>query len=320
MSFSIVGTGSALPQTIVHNNDLTEFFDTSNAWIKSRTGISSRYICTDESILDLALAASQKALKNANIAKEALDYIICPTLGGDMITPSLSCQIQEALAINCPCFDLNAACSGFVYGLDVADAYFRRKPDLKILVIAVDAMSKLVDWNDRSTAVLFGDGAGAVVLSKGNDLKSIYLSASGNTQALSIPWEKGNYPLLKKEDSLPFLKMDGAEVYRFAVAAICQDLKIITDLAHLGLDDLDLIIPHQANRRIIEGAVKRLKIPLEKFAMQLEKVGNTSAASIPLLLDELNQEGKLKAGMTIALTAFGGGLTTGACVLEWSKK
>ncbi len=320
MSFSIIGTGSALPQSIFHNDDLTEFLDTSNDWIQSRTGISSRHICIDETILDLALDASQKALENANISKDSLDYIICPTLGGDMVTPSLSCQIQEALKINCPCFDINAACSGFVYGLDVADAYFKRKADLKILVIAVDAMSKLVNWQDRSTAVLFGDGAGAAILSNGNDLKSIYLSASGNTHALSIPWKKGNHPYLKEAESLPFLNMDGGEVYRFAVAAICQDLKTVTDLANLSLDDLDIIIPHQANRRIIEGAVKRLKIPIEKFAMQLERVGNTSAASIPLVLDELNQAGKLKAGMKIALTAFGGGLTTGACVLEWSKK
>lgn len=319
MSFSITGTGSALPKTIMHNNDLTQFLDTSNDWIQSRTGITSRHICIEESILDLALEASQNALENANITKESLDYIICPTLGGDMVTPSLSCQIQEALKITCPCFDLNAACSGFVYGLDVADAYFRRKSDLKILVIAVDAMSKLVNWKDRSTAVLFGDGAGAVVLSSGDDLKSIHLSASGNTHALSIPWSKGNHPYLKEEVKLPFLKMDGAEVYRFAVSAICKDLKIICNSSGLSLNDLDVIIPHQANLRIIKGAVKRLKIPIEKFAMQLDRVGNTSAASIPLVLDELNRKGALKPGMKIGLTAFGGGLTTGACILEWSK-
>ena len=191
---------------------------------------------------------------------------------------------------------------------------------MTILVIAVDAMSKLVDWTDRSTAVLFADGAGAAVLTNGNDLKSIYLTSVGNQHALCIPWAKGNHPGLgKKELPIPYLTMDGSEVYRFAVAAICEDLRRVTQDAGISLEDLDLIIPHQANLRIIEGAAKRLKLPMDKFVLGLQKTGNTSAASIPLVLDDLNQNGQLKPGMLIGLTAFGGGLTTGACVLEWSK-
>jgi 3-oxoacyl-[acyl-carrier-protein] synthase-3 len=183
----------------------------------------------------------------------------------------------------------------------------------------VDAMSKLVDWQDRATAVLFGDGAGAAVLSAGHDLMSIQLTSTGNTHALSIPWMKGNHPLKQVGLPLPYLKMDGAEVYRFAVSAICSDLKAVAAMADLNLSDLDLIIPHQANARIIEGAAKRLKLPLEKFAMQVSTVGNTSAASVPLVLDSLNRSGALKPGDLIGLTAFGGGLTTGACIIKWSK-
>lgn len=319
MSFSIIGTGSALPKTVQTNNDLADFLETSHEWIFSRTGIESRHICVEESVLDLALKASLLALEDAKLTVSDLDLIICPTLGGDMITPSLACQVQEVLEASCPCFDVNAACSGFVYGLDIADAYFARDPNLKIMIVAVDAMSKLVDWQDRATAVLFGDGAGAAVLSAGNDLRSIRLTSTGNTHALSIPWMKGNHPLKQTGLPLPYLKMDGAEVYRFAVSAICSDLKAVTEMANLSISDLDLIIPHQANARIIEGAAKRLKLPLSKFAMQVATVGNTSAASVPLVLDFLSRSGALKAGDLIGLTAFGGGLTTGACVINWSK-
>ncbi|MDK2961685.1 MAG: beta-ketoacyl-ACP synthase 3 [Eubacteriaceae bacterium] len=319
MSFSIIGTGSALPKTVQSNDDLAAFLDTSHEWIFSRTGIESRHICVEETILDLAVEAARQALDNAKLDLSELDLIICPTLGGDTITPSLACQIQEVLKASCPCFDINAACSGFVYGLDIADAYFTRNPDMKILIVAVDAMSKLVDWQDRATAVLFADGAGAAVLSAGSDLKSIRLTSTGNTHALSIPWMKGNHPLQQTGSPLPYLKMDGAEVYRFAVSAICADLKAVTKMAGLELSDLDLIIPHQANARIIEGAAKRLKLPLEKFAMQVSTVGNTSAASVPLVLDSLNRSGALKPGDLIGLTAFGGGLTTGAGLIKWSK-
>lgn len=319
MSLTIIGTGSALPKTIQTNKDLEDFLDTTNEWIVTRTGIESRHICVEESILDIAFEASLKALENAKTKPEALDLIICPTLGGDTVTPSLSCLVQEKLGAKCPCFDLNAACSGFVYGLDVADAYLSRNPDLKILVIAVDAMSKLVDWTDRSTAVLFGDGAGAVVLGSGNDLKAIKLTTVGNEHALNIPWPKGNHPYLSYQETFsPYLRMDGPEVYRFAVAAICDDLRDVVKRANMELADLDCIIPHQANQRIIEGAAKRLKLPLEKFAMRVSDCGNTSAASIPIVLDELNRKGQLKTGTKIGLTAFGGGLTTGACIIEWS--
>ncbi|MBU4541700.1 MAG: beta-ketoacyl-ACP synthase 3 [Firmicutes bacterium] len=319
MSFTIIGTGAGLPKTIQTNQDLAQFLDTSNDWIVTRTGIEARHICVTESILDIALEASVNALENAKIKAQELDLIICPTLGGDTVTPSLACLIQDQLGATCPSFDLNAACSGFVYGLDVADAYFSRNNDMKILVIAVDAMSKLIDWQDRATAVLFGDGAGAAVLAGGNSLKAIQLTAVGNQHALSIPWPKGNHPLTKNRSKPePYLLMDGPEVYRFAVAAICNDLRAVTKAAGIELADVDYIIPHQANLRIIEGAAKRLKIPLDKFVMRVNGCGNTSAASIPLVLDELNRNGQFKSGTRIALTAFGGGLTTGACVIEWA--
>ena len=321
MSFSLIGTGSALPKTIQTNSDLTAFLDTSHDWILSRTGIESRHICIEESILDIALTASINALENAGIEPKDLDLIICPTLGGDTVTPSLACLVQEKLGATCPSFDINAACSGFIYGLDLADAYLSRGRNMKILVIAVDAMSKLVDWTDRSTAVLFADGAGAAVVTAGTDLQSIYLTSIGNKHALCIPWAKGNHPgLIEKELPLPYLTMDGPEVYRFAISAICEDLKRVTRDAGIALEDLDFIIPHQANLRIIESAAKRLKLPMDKFVLRVKNQGNTSAASVPLVLDDLNRQGLLKPGMLIALTAFGGGLTTGACVLKWSKQ
>ncbi|MGL4606970.1 MAG: beta-ketoacyl-ACP synthase III [Eubacteriaceae bacterium] len=319
MSLSIIGIGSALPKTIQTNNDLTQYLDTSDEWICSRTGIESRHICVDETLLDIATVASIKAIKDAKISPEDIDLIIAPTLGGDTITPSLASLLQEKIGAKCPAFDVNAACSGFIYGLDIAEAYLHKEHYNNILVIAVDAMSKLVDWNDRSTAVLFGDGAGAVVISKGNNLKSILITSQGNAQPLSIPWNKGNHPLLNvnKHNEKPYLKMEGADVYRFAVSAICEDLKKVTKDANLTLEDLDLIIPHQANLRIIEGASKRLKIPMEKFAITLNYQGNTSAPSIPLALDHYYRQGLLKPGMLLGLTAFGGGLTTGACVISW---
>ncbi|HEY5537544.1 MAG TPA: beta-ketoacyl-ACP synthase III [Acetobacterium sp.] len=321
MSFSLIGTGSALPKTIQTNSDLTAFLDTSHDWILSRTGIESRHICIEESILDIALTASINALENAGIEPKDLDLIICPTLGGDTVTPSLACLVQEKLGATCPSFDISAACTGFIYGLDLADAYLSRDKNMKILIIAVDAMSKLINWKDRSTAVLFGDGAGAAVVTAGTDLQSIHLTAVGNQHALCIPWPKGNHPgLVKKELPLPYLNMDGAEVYRFAVAAICNDLRRVTRDAGIALEDLDFIIPHQANLRIIESAAKRLKLPMDKFVLRVKNQGNTSAASVPLVLDDLNRQGLLKPGMLIALTAFGGGLTTGACVLKWSKQ
>jgi 3-oxoacyl-[acyl-carrier-protein] synthase III len=319
MSFNIVGTGSAYPECSKSNEELSQLVDTSDEWISTRTGIKSRHISTSESMTDFVSEAGRLALENASVSPGDLDLIICATIRGDYITPSLACMVQKELGAHCPAFDLNAACTGFIYALDVALGYFARKKAKKILVVAAEAMSKLVDWKDRSTCVLFGDGAGAVVLEEGDGLLSIKISASGSKDFLKIDSSAGNSPFSEDSPINPFLEMNGKEVYKFAVASMCGDLEEVIGEAGLTQQDIDFVLPHQANSRIIETAKGKLKIPAEKYRTNIARFGNTSSASIPILLDELNRAGELKNGDKLALSAFGGGLTTGACVIQWKK-
>ena len=320
MSFNIIGTGSAYPECSKTNEELSKFIETSDEWITTRTGIKSRHISTSESMLDFCTKAGALALQNASTEAEELDLIICATIRGDTITPSLACMVQKELGAHCPAFDLNAACTGFIYALDVALGYFARKKAKKILVIAAEAMSKLVDWKDRSTCVLFGDGAGAVVLAEGDGLLSIKITASGSKDFLKIDSTAGNCPFAEPSEHNPFLEMNGKEVYKFAVASMCGDLEEVIREAGLTQQNIDFVLPHQANSRIIETAKTKLDIPAEKYRTNIARFGNTSSASIPILLDELNRAGELEEGNTLALSAFGGGLTTGACVIQWKKQ
>lgn len=317
MNYQIIGTGSSHPAYAVTNEELSRFIDTSDEWITSHTGIKSRYVSTGETLTDLAADAAQNALENAGISAQELDLIICATIRGDYMTPSLACVVQQKIGAGCPAFDLNAACPGFVYALDVAAGYFARKTVKKVLVIAAEMMTKLVDWKDRSTCVLFGDGAGAVVLGEGDNLLSIKLTASGNTSILSLPNVNGNSPFCDcpKEDS--FLKMNGPEVYKFAVAAMIRDLEDVIAQAGLTKEDITYVLPHQANLRIINTVKKKFGVDPEKFLINIERHGNISSACIPTLLDELNRENFFRRGDILALTAMGAGLTTGACILRW---
>lgn len=317
MSFSIAGTGSALPHEIITNEKLGTFLDTSDEWIKSRTGIETRHVFTDETLKGLSVSAGLDALKEAGIDASQLDLIICSTISSDHIVPSLACEVQKSLGAVCPAFDINAACSGFLYALDIAEGYFKKKKDSKILIIAADAMSRLVDWRDRSICVLFADGAGAVVLTQGNDLCAIKLTATGDDKVIVANGPQGNSPFCEKEPYDPFVSMNGQEVYRFAVSSSVRDLKQVLEMASLQEEDIDLVLLHQANARILEAVSARMKIAEDKFPSNISHCGNTSSASIPILLDELNREGKLKPGMTLAMSAFGGGLTSGACILRW---
>lgn len=319
MSFSIVGTGSAVPNCIKTNDDLSKIVDTSDEWIRTRTGIRERRIITSESLTDLTHTAAESALKNANIKAEELDLIICATISSDYITPSLACIVQKEIGANCPAFDVNAACTGFIYALDIAAGYFERNRAKNVLILAADAMSRILDWTDRSTCVLFGDAASAVVLSKGNDLLSVELTATGNETALYAPNVSGNCPYSEKEKTEPYISMSGQEIYKFAVSAMCSDIKSVIEKAGITSDDIDYVLPHQANTRIIDAAQKRLKIPKDKYMTNIEKYGNTSAVSIPLLIDEANRNGIFKKGDLIVMSAFGAGLTTGACVIRWNK-
>lgn len=319
MDFTIIGTGSAVPSHVETNHDLSKFIDTTDEWIFSRSGIKERHICTDDTLIDIAYKAAIAALNNANVLAEDLDLIICATASGEYIIPSLACLLQERLHATCPAFDLNAACSGFIYALDVAAGYYARGTVKKVLIVAADALSRFVDWTDRSTCVLFGDAAGAAVLAEGNDLLSIRLTASGNGDVLNVPNIQGNFPKKIKNSSEPYLKMVGQEIYKFAIFAMCNDIKTVIEAAGIKKKEISFVLPHQANIRIIEAALSRLSIPNEKCLTNIQNYGNTSAASIPLVLDEANRNGTFKSGDILVLSAFGGGLTTGACVIRWNK-
>ena len=342
-NFRIIGTGSAYPEESFSNDDLAKIVDTSDEWIRARTGVAGRHICIRENVTDIAVRAAKNALADAWTDGSELDLIICSTLRGDYATPSLSCMLQKEIGATCPGFDINCACSGFIYALDMAESYFASGKVKKILVIAAESMSRIVDWHDRATCVLFGDGAGAVVLEPGDALLSLKLTAKGHTGFLRIASHRGNIPFKEAdlpepqtpvehaaigqdeeifakgngEEVYPYLLMDGQEVYRFAISSMCKDIPEVIEKAGLTKDDVDMILPHQANIRIIEGAKSRMKIPREKFKTNLERFGNTSSASIPLLLDELHKNGELKPGMILVFSAFGAGLTSGACVIRW---
>lgn len=320
MSFQILGTGKCVPSKILTNQDLTGMVDTSDEWIVTRTGISTRHVATTETITGMSIAAANAALENSGVRPEELDLILCATIRGDYMTPSNACMIQQGIGAKCPAYDINAACSGFVYALDTADSYFRSRKVKKVLIVAFEMMSKLIDWTDRNTCVLFGDGGGAVVLSEGDDLLGIHLTASGNNNLLSIPNMQGESPFIPKEEKPhQVLNMNGSEVFKFAVTGIVKELTSVMEQANVNKEEIGVVLLHQANQRIIQSAKQKLKMDHAEFVSNLDRYGNTSSGSIPILLDELNREGKLKKGQLIAMVAFGGGLTTGACILRWNK-
>jgi len=318
MSFIITGTGSGHPKKRVTNNDLVEFLDTSDEWITSRTGIKERRILTDESLLDISYEASVSALENAGVKAEQLDLIIYSTLQGDYISPSMSCLLSKRLGAVCSRqLDINMACAGFIFAFDTVDSYFKAGKAEKALVVCGEALSKVLDWNDRSTCVLFGDGAGAAVLEKGDGLLDISLTVDGQYENLYVSIAGSNNPFFDQSEQKAFLKMNGQEIYIFAVSSVVREIKKTLKNIGMTADQMDHYILHQANTRIIDSARKKLKQPPEKFPINLERYGNTSSASVPLLLDELNRSGRLKKGDRLILCSFGAGLVTGTCAVEW---
>ncbi|MGJ4850668.1 beta-ketoacyl-ACP synthase III [Bacillota bacterium Meth-B3] len=317
---NIWGTGSALPALSVDNERLTKFLDTSDEWIRSRTGICERRILgADETLLGLGAQAGARALEDAGVSPADVDLLICATLQGDTITPSLASLLQAQMGLPCPAFDLNAACSGFPYALNAADAFIASGKARAVLVVAAEGLSRLANWTDRSTCVLFGDGAGAVLCGPGEALKALKLTSAGAKQILYADAEPGGSPFGTKARAFAGIHMEGQEVYRFAVSSCLRDLETVIGQAGLTPDDIDCFVLHQANKRIVEAVRARLRQPEDKFPTNIERRGNTSSASIPILLDELNRAGRFKAGDRLALAAFGAGLTTGACVIEWTK-
>jgi len=317
MSLKIIGTGMALPEKRVSNEDLSAFLDTSDQWIIEKTGIKNRFICTKESLTDLAETAGRTALEKAGLKPSDLDLILCSTISGDYTTPSLACCVSQRLSATCPALDLNAACSGFIYALDAAAAYLNSEKAKNILIISAEMMSKHIDWNDRATCVLFGDGAGACVVTKGTALRYINLTADGEIRPLHLKTGTGNNPFRKINEAQEPFVMEGQEVFKFAVQSIEKEVARALDTLALTAKDIDYFLIHQANQRILDSARIRMKQPDNKFPANIHQTGNISSASIPILLDEMLSEGKIKTGDTLLLTAFGAGLTTGTCVMIW---
>lgn len=317
MSIKILGTGSYVPENIVTNDDLAKIVDTSDEWITQRVGVKERHLSVNETAADFAVKASKEALKSADLKAEDIDLIIAASITSETICPTVAGTVQKEIGASCPAFDISSACSGFLFALDTAVSYIARGEIENVLVIGSERMSKIIDFSDRGTCVIFGDGAGAFVVTKGENYLASKLFTSGGNEVIEIPSNIGTSPFYKGEQKHPYVFMDGQETFKFAVNKIVEDIKYVAGKAKLTLEQIDYIVPHQANIRIIEFASKRLKIPMEKFVVNIEKYGNTSAASVAMAFDELNKSGKLKRGDKIVMSAFGGGLSSAACLIEW---
>ncbi|WP_336990972.1 beta-ketoacyl-ACP synthase III [Bacillus toyonensis] len=310
MNVGILGIGRYVPEKVVTNQDLEKVMDTSDEWIRTRTGIAERRIA-DETIDTsyMAVEASKKALEDAGISGEDIDLILVATVTPDRAFPAVACVIQEAIgAKHAAAMDLSAACAGFMYGMITAQQFIQTGTYKNVLVVGSDKLSKIVDWNDRNTAVLFGDGAGAIVMgavSEGRGVLSFELGADGS----------GGKHLYQDE----YVMMNGREVFKFAVRQLGDSCLRVLDKAGLTKEDVDFLVPHQANIRIMESARERLNLPQEKMSMTIEKFGNTSASSIPIAMVEELQNGRIQDGDLIILVGFGGGLTWGAVALRWGK-
>ena len=320
MPARIIGTGSALPALLVSNRELEKIVDTTDEWIRSRTGIESRHIAVEETTASMAIEAAKKALQDVKASPEELDLIIVGTISPDHYFPSTACEIQSALgAVNATAFDISAACAGFLFGLGIVDAYMKAGTVRTALVVGAETLSKMMDWNDRSTCVLFGDGAGAaVVRSDESGIMSMVQGSDGaRGNALTCEGRRVNNPYKKNDTSLDYTKMNGQEVYKFAVKTVPKSIEEALLKANVKADDVKYFLLHQANLRIIEAVAKRLGQSIEKFPTNLQECGNISAGSVPVLLDHVNREGMLQKGDTIVLAGFGAGLTWGATVLIW---
>ena len=319
-----MGTGSCVPERTLTNTELEGIVDTTDAWITSRTGISNRRIAgADEQNYQLAAKAGRRALTITGIDPEELDLIVVATISPHMIMPSTACFVQAELgAVNAFAYDINAACAGFTYGLDLASNYIQNRPEMKILLIGSETLSARVNWTDRNTCVLFGDGAGAVVLTGSNDGRGVFgsnLKADGrlwNLLFMDSP-ESLNPDLRQETWQGAFVQMNGGDIFKHAVRLMEDAVNTLLRQHDLTIADVDLMIPHQANIRILNNLRERLGVPEEKVFINLGKYGNTSAASIPIALDEAHRQGRMQRGDVVLLCTFGGGLTWGSLLMRW---
>jgi len=320
----ILGTGSYTPSNIVYNKDIENIVDTSDSWIRERTGIAERRISTGEDTSELAIKSALKALEDSNVDGKEIDLILVATVSPDSLIPSVACNVQKEIgAVNAMAFDINAACSGFIFALDIAKGYIETGRATKALIIGAEVLSKIVNWEDRNTCVLFGDGAGAVVIGKDSEEYISYInckSVGSKGESLTcdiLPMEN----IFTKEviNNNNKIQMNGKDIYKFAVKVMEEEFNRIIEKSNIKKEDIDFILPHQANIRMIESVSKKIDIPLSKFIINLDKKGNTSSASIPIALDEANKNGQIKQGSNIVIIGFGGGLTYGSALLKWNK-
>ncbi len=324
MKIGILGTGAYVPPNVLTNKDLEKLVDTDDQWIRERTGISERRVCgPEEGVASMAIEAARRALESAKIAPEQLSYIIVGTNSPDYLYPSIAIRVQDALGLNSSlaAFDLQAGCSGFNYGLYIAERLIRRDGKYA-LVIGTDASSRFTDWTDRSTCILFGDGAGAVLVgpvSQGGIVAQFVASSLNMKLSCETEFNADNSPFRPHQTTTPrhFLQMDGPEIFKFAVKVVKESIQRISEMTGVPREDFDYLIIHQANNRIIEAAAKFARVPMEKLYVNVDRYGNTSAASVPLALDEALKEGKIKAGDKVFLCSFGAGVTWSAALVEF---
>lgn len=320
----IIGTGSSLPKKEVTNDMLSAFLDTSDEWIVTRTGISSRKVISDERLEDLAVDAARKAIDDAGITLDDIDIIICSNVVNEFVTPGLSCVIQRDLGTKVPTMDLNAACAGFIYGLDFAHGYSLAHKDVRnILLVCAEEPTRMMNWADRNVCVLFGDGAAAVVLDctdKEEDcIKEVKLSGVPAVESLYYKRVLEPTPYITKEKDPVPLTMNGRDIFRMATRAGVADISAILDKTGIKADEIDYFLLHQANLRIIDSIQRHFDIAPDKFVHNIEHLGNTSSASVPILLDDMNRAGRLSRGQKLVMSAFGAGFVSGAALIVWCK-
>jgi 3-oxoacyl-[acyl-carrier-protein] synthase-3 len=314
----IIGTGHSLPKLVVTNDMLAEFLDTSDEWIRTRTGIQERRLLSDETLDELAAQAMRSALDDAGISAKDLDFIICSNVANNMVTPGFGCLLQGRIGATCPTIDINCACSGFVYALNMANAYFKAYDYKNILIICAEQPSRYCNWKERDTSVLFADGAAAVVVNnEGDHVLGFHLNNECNIEPLYYCRRLEPTPFNKVEEANHPLKMIGRAVYKIAIQSSTNDILQVLKKANMNIEDVDYFILHQANERIIKSICKNIGQDIKKFPMNIAHIGNTSSASVPILLDQLRKANTFKEGDIIVFSAFGGGFTTGAGIYKW---
>lgn len=320
MTVRIIGTGSAFPKSVVTNDFLSGIMDTSDEWISSRTGIRSRRLVKEETTAEMAAEAAKRALEDGKTDPSEIDLIIVGTITGDHVTPSTACEVQDRIgADHATAFDIGGACSGFMFSLHTVYAYMQAGLCRKALVIGAESLSRIMDWKDRSTCVLFGDGAGAVVVEAKKQGLFVFDQGTDGAKsgALTCAGRLNNNPLVCQGEKQGYVQMDGQAVYKFAVTAVPASISRVLQEAEVSVEEIKYFLVHQANVRIIQSVAKRLNAAEDKFPLSLEHCGNMSAASVPVLLDEVNKKGLLKRGDKIVLCGFGAGLSWGTALLEW---